>query len=55
MFAQHDICDKQFSSVGHFRADDQAFNLYQGSAEIQDTFLQRDVICRRKGGYTPTF
>ena len=23
MFAQHSICDKQFSSVGHFRADDQ--------------------------------
>ena len=55
MFAQHNICDKQFSSVGHFRADDQAFNLYQGSVEFQDTFLQRDVIYRRKGGYTPTF
>lgn len=52
--ARHNICDGKFSSLGHLRADDQSFKFYQGSVELWDMFLQRDVICRRKRGFTPT-
>lgn len=53
--AEHSICDGKLSSLGFLRANDQLFDLYQGSVELQDMFLQRDVICKRKYGFLQYF
>lgn len=59
MSAEHHIYDGQLSSLGHLKDGDQAFNLHDGSVDLQGMFLQRYVICRRKHSstlplYSPT-